>query len=477
MEKRIILTLCFVIVLALVLASCGKNNSPDSSSIYSSNISSKIPTGVGYDITKDGFYKMNNYYATWLNVWNDANFSINTTDSRGVTYKVNDKWGSINMGNATCVNQIMTEVKAAGINIIVCDLTNGATRWVENCRIILKFCYENNMKMCVAINAANPEEFEKSSTFIYNTYVKDTAAWSSAYFYTNNKPFIVYYTAKKNYDALMANNTEGFRSKFETRWASGEDSLINKWGWQLESFVGAMPSQESMFVTPSICRHRKDGVENWRKHLSWLDYSFAIAKQSNPKFTIVGSYDDAYERNGWMLCDTSKAINPKIKYEKETDSFPFLDVLQKDIYGKISITAYYDRVKEWIAGKAKPFQPEGMILDGAYRTVAPDQTALTTNGISPNLSIVPTSDKGIESYIWFYHLGNNEYRMVRLGSGLSFEYQNDKIIATYDTENSNQRWKAEKSGSGYKFINVGSNNALSINSNTNWTLEKIITLD
>ena len=39
---------------------------------------------------------------------------------------------------------------------------------------------------------------------------------------------------------------------FSLVWASGEDSDINKWGWQLEPWLASVPSTDAMFVTSAV---------------------------------------------------------------------------------------------------------------------------------------------------------------------------------------------------------------------------------
>ena len=106
------------------------------------------------------------------------------------------------------------------------------------------------------------------------------------------------------YKAYLTSDTP-FRSNFSLVWSSGEDSSADKWGWQLEPWVGSVPSKDSMFVTSSVKWNSTDPTM-WRKSLAWLDYNFALAKKNNPDYIIIGSYDDPTERNGWLVSDTSK---------------------------------------------------------------------------------------------------------------------------------------------------------------------------
>jgi len=190
-----------------------------------------------------------------------------------------------------------------------------------------------------------------------------------------------------------------------------------------------------VFVTPSICYDSpRTGDHLWRKSLSWLDYGFLKALEKPPKHLIIGSFDDVHERNAWFICDTTHAA-----YGWQ----------MRDITGKISTDAYYNRVREWLTkGYAEPFNPGGKLRDGAYQVISCDHGAMfgpieNRRECSPLRVKVPDSE--LDSLYWFYHLGNDEYRIVKLNTGFSLESLNDRngspIRQNYDSESFCQRWK------------------------------------
>ena len=60
----------------------------------------------------------------------------------------------------------------------------------------------------------------------------------------------------------------------------------------------------------------------------------------------------------------------------------------------------------------------------------------------------------MESYYWFYHLGGNVYRIVKLSSGLSLEDQNGTLVQNWTDTTDAQKWKVSlRSDGSYRFVN------------------------
>ena len=423
-----------------------------------------------YNWENDPFYSKSTYYTTWLNVWaaSTERHWFLPESSNGALYQVNGLWQAPDMFNETHILQICEETRDAHIDVIVCDLTNG-TRWETCCRRILQFCKENGMKMCVAINHnGSNESYETQAENIWKNYVSPQAPNHEAYFYKEGGPLIVNYCIREGFDSIQGERKAyQFASKFSGVWASGENSDVDKWGWQLESLTGPIPSKDSMFITPSICNHlHEKSKDEWRKSLSWLDYTFAAARKTDPKYYVIGAYDDLYECNGFMLADTTDCQSMRYK--------------MRDIYGEISIDTYYKRTVEWIKnGYAKAYVPGGVIADGAYR-LSNNGQYLTTGGLEVSADVILTADAGISSYIWFYHLGDNIYRILRLNSGLSLtgRLYGDPPYQTWDSKSAAQRWTAQLVDDHIIFTNVLTGDPLNAPgcNGDNWQLEAILTL-
>ena len=67
----------------------------------------------------------------------------------------------------------------------------------------------------------------------------------------------------------------------------------------------------------------------------------------------------------------------------------------------------------------------------------------------------------MEGYYWFYYLGNNEYRIIKLSSGLSLQPKDDKLIQVYDENRDDQRWILKKGSDGtYQIVNKSTGKAI-----------------
>ena len=171
-----------------------------------------------------------------------------------------------------------------------------------------------------------------------------------------------------------------------------------------------MPSDDAMFVTSSVRWNPADGAM-WRKSLAWLDYNFALAKQNNPAYIIVASYDDPSERNSWLASDTSHCEPGRQMHDKT---------------GALSTSAYCDRVREWIFGKPAVV-PGGLVRDGAYRIFNRGHskplgilnTGKSNQGAPGAVLVAGAPEKAPLGLFWFYHLGSNHYRITALHSGLA----------------------------------------------------------
>ncbi len=392
-------------------------------------------------------------YATWLMVWNGHTESWwKPTDYDGAKVSVSGKWQAIDWADNGQIAEYLDNCKKAGIQVVIADLTNG-WGWLDaRCQFIQLLCAQKGLKFCVAENSSgDTAKFEAHAQDIWNHFAGPQAAHPETYFVYHGKPLIVCYGIREWVNAYR-NSTGPNRSRFNLTWSSGEDSEKDKWGWQLEPWIGSVPSRDSMFVTSSVKWSAKDA--DWRKSLACLDYNFALAKEQQPAFIIVGSYDDISERNSWLVADTSQCLPGRQMRDKS---------------GALSSTAYYDRVTQWIAGMP-PVVLNGPLRDGAYRIVSRSDgkaISLVNTDSQPHSGtdaavgaavVQSPPNQGLNGVFWLYHLGHSQYRIIALHSGLALEAPArpasipSPVVQNWETEETRQRWTITALGNGWYHV-------------------------
>lgn len=479
-------TVAITVVTTLAIISMIKSNEK------TQTLLSESPTIPRSDHESDEFYNKSTINVTWLNVWDGSTESWwNRFSSSGTTVlyegiETNTK--SLNWGDESNVLRrfYMDQVKKSGIDAVILDLTNGIS-WHSACNFISTYCNENGMKFAAAINANSTQDFEKKARQIWTRYASPVANNSSAYLIKENKPLLVAYVGKNTWLNSIEGNLLEYGSKFNVVWASGEDSALDKWGWQAPAKDGPQPSTDSMFVTASINWTAPTwSITGWRRSLAYLDYGFLLARQIGPKYLIVGSYDDMRERNGWILSDTTNAsFNHRVLVANTEDNEGTPGLQMRNVEGEISTDAFYNRVKEWLTlDTASPYYPDGIINDGVYliRNAYSGNGLTSTNpsaynpedGRFPNdftndrakEQMRQQADPGYQQYMFFYHLGNDEYRIIRLCIGFSLEDNSGSVIVNWDSNNYAQHWVVGKVGENYQFINKLSGKAMAVLSET-----------
>ena len=232
------------------LTSSSKDSQSNNSSSHSNSSSSS--SSQNQEETTD-FYNQDHFYVTWLNVWDGSTESWwSANDSSGVTIpnSINSNVKSLNWNSSQLRTVYMDNVKAAGVDVVIMDLTNGI-RWGSACTAIRSYCKSNTMKFAVAINAGTVSDFEAKAKQIYESYASSCVTDYEAYFIKDTKPLLVAYVGKDLWSTLKSRKSE-FISKFTLVWASGEDALANKWGWQSPAKDGPQESSEAMYVTSSV---------------------------------------------------------------------------------------------------------------------------------------------------------------------------------------------------------------------------------
>lgn len=398
-------------------------------------------------------------YATWIMVWyghDQAWWKPGNADSS--ENLVNGQWKTLDWADQSQFGAYLDGIKKAGVTVVVADLTNGWTWLDSRCQVIQSLCAKKGMQFCVAENSGgNTAGFESHAQDVWKNFAGPDAPYHDTYFHYRGKPLIVCYAIRDWYKAYSSSKSPS-RSRFSLVWASGEDSSINKWGWQLEPWVGSVPSKDSMYVTSAVNWKPADAAM-WRKSLAWLDYNFALARKNNPAYVIVGSYDDPTERNAWLVSDTARC-EPSRQMRDKT--------------GALSSTAYYDRVKQWISGKPR-VEPGGLLRDGAYRIVSRDggrslgilSEVMAGQGSSGALVVALNVQKTPLGLFWLYHLGRNHYRIIVVASGLALDVRDGpdgpEIVQNWDSTDAKQRWTLSRASDGYfRLTNDGTGKALSL---------------
>ena len=338
-------------------------------------------------------------YATWIMIWHGKDQGWWKADM-SPQVQVGDQWKALDWVDQAQVEAHLDGIKNAGVSVVVADLTNG-WKWLdERCKLIQSLCAKKGLKFCVAENSSgNLAQFESHAQDIWNNFAGPLAANHDTYFQYHGKPLIVCYGIRSCVKGYQDSGSE-FRSKFNLVWSSGEDSEKDKWGWQLEPWVGSVPSKDSMFVTSAVKWNSTD-PNAWRKSLAWIDYN-------RVKQWIAGQPDS---EPGGLLKDGAYRISPKAGGGS-------LGVMEKSQ------------------------EHEG----------DPGATIGMKNG-----------QKDPQGLVWLYHLGGNHYRLIVIESGLAIEVKDGAVIQDWDSPNVAQMWTLSRTQSGrYRLVNDSNGQAMTL---------------
>lgn len=387
-------------------------------------------------------------YATWVNVWNsDLESWWRSTDSGGITVDNDGQgtWKSINWRNATWRKVVYDDLVDAGIQLIITDNTNGK---FQNTRLIAEDLKAGNwdLQYCVALKRHHMEDA------VFMQELSDFMEDNPFYYRINGRPIIIAYVVHRDFLVLKDIHSEEVKNfpsyenfkKFDLKWAAGEITKPNKWGWQLEPQDGYAAGAESALVTPSV-KHTAEAFDvdkryrAWSRSMAFLDYSFALARTYKPDHIIVGSYDDVTERNGWMTMNTSK-----------------VDVPGTDMYspwtGDTSdFNVFRERTEDWIKGDELEERPGGNLPDGIYRIRNKQTGEYLRSDSDPLQYKMKLGMKGISTHEKFvlYHISNKEYRIVNVYTGLPLKVSENMLFTeVWSSEEDQLFTMQEASGSG-----------------------------
>lgn len=392
---------------------------------------------------------------TWVNVWNTSmeTWWSQEETSRGSRIWIDGAWQSIDWTNLNHINDALNQLVEAGVDFLILDCTNGLWRF-GIARSIQMMASRKGLKIAIARDHADRSP-DAADALIWNKLVQNRFFGANSYLRVDGKPLVVVYAIGRHFDEELA-RTDRWTHAFTYVSADGYRKGRELWGWQLRS-EGAIPSGRGMFVSGAIKPHGGLYAQNsqvmgiWRNSIALLDYNFLLARKTKPQFIIAGSWDDAFERNNWAKLQTANSSNPS--------------QITRDVYGDISDTALFERVVAWIDGVPDVVEG-GLIRDGAYSVTNEnsgyalrvrgdfDSDVGHANGHYTNIeAYLPgatlTQDVAIDDihgYVWFYHLGNNEYKILPayLGLPLQAATNSNEILVDMSENTDAQRWIARE---------------------------------
>ena len=156
-----------------------------------------------------------------------------------------------------------------------------------------------------------------------------------------------------------------------------------------------------------------------------------------------------------------------------TDAEPWLH--QRNPQGDIDPLYYYQRVCDWLSPAGPGTIPGGLLADGAYRMQTADGRCLLSpereDGVDapivPGIPVEPW-----QSTVWLYHLGDGEYRILRLYAGRSLTMADGVLRQTHDGNTPAQRWRLIPEESGWRLQNVATGRM----TDETWLLEAELTV-
>ena len=403
--------------------------------------------------------------ATWINIWYAATESwFNPASADGIRYYVNGQWTGMDWDNMDFARAMLTQMKDAGVDVIVFDLTNGFHSYiVTRSHKVAEICAELGLKFCIAAGNADNNGMNSRAATTMTQWAGSGAALKSSYYHKDGKPVLVNYVPQSQWNTLVSSASSLTSwNQFNNVWASGREAAANKWGWQLDPTVGTVPSSDTMFVSGSVFWNSE--LSAWCKSQAWLDYNLLLASTAHPEVLVLGSYDDVSERNGWGFQDTTNADKGEAAY-------------QKDIYGNLTVDGWYNRVTSWLSAEGPTVVSGGTLMDGAYKMVNKNSGLLVNTDMlsySDGVNMQQMSATGdTTDYVWLYHVGNDNYRICRLSAGKSLAVAEDgqgvgaNLVQEYDTYTDRQFWKLTVNADGsYTFTNNANGLVIGVNSNS-----------
>ena len=235
---------------------------------------------------------------SWINIWYASTESWFRPDAAdGIRYYINGTWTGMDWDDMVFARTMLTQMKDVGVDVVVFDLTNAWPSYtIARAKQVAEIVAELGLKFCVAVGNRTDDQLNSCASNILDWWAGENAALKDSYYNKDGKPVFVNYVVRSQWESLNANTSLTSWNQFTNVWASGREAAADKWGWQLDPSVGAVPSEDTMFVSGSLFWNSE--LSGWNKSIAWLDYNMLLASKSQPENLVIGSYDDVSERNG-----------------------------------------------------------------------------------------------------------------------------------------------------------------------------------
>ncbi len=287
----------------------------------------------------------------------------------GVSFLIKGEWNSNHdYRNIDVTRDIMQNIKDAGINTIIVDLTN-ASQWewlwddytLPTLQIIQEVCLEKDMQYLIlmggALNAAIREENnipnEISATEYWNgnaQYVWEN--WASdpiykKYGYGDDRPMLVIFTPGTSYwpvDDAAPDEHKNYLTKFYRGNTQVNNTMIEQqhletsgWGYRKTNWNASKTirytSPQGGVAPPSWF---KLSPEAFRTEVQWV--------KEAEHYSIYGSYDDTCDGILWGIANTKNSastVDDVVYYNKypNDDPFVYYDILKEELNPGTETTA------------------------------------------------------------------------------------------------------------------------------------------
>jgi hypothetical protein len=270
------------------------------------------------------------YQATWINVWLNHNQSYvpgpNGLASNGIKcawdvakskYNISFPAGTnMSLDNVHAIDWVggagfgnmyvyLKLIEQAGINVVIPDFTNGFSNANSFFPVVLLHemvaRHFPDMKIAYATSSGGV----KSADAYLTDEKSDTSNYLSTAVSDGQRPVLIAYCVYADYLKLTRDYPQ-----YKIIFANGESTHANKGGWHSEPYNGmTVFNQDVFWVAPSLDWQTGTASASWSVSLPWLAYNMEVldAMPSRPWLIVMGSFDDASERNMWMPAVTSNS--------------------------------------------------------------------------------------------------------------------------------------------------------------------------
>ena len=137
--------------------------------------------------------------ATWINIWIASSEShwFNPDNLGGTRIFFGDKKMSINWDDMEQARQHLQQIRDAGVQVVLFDMTNGFHDFViERAQKIGRICRELDLQFAFAAGNSEDDGFEQRARLTWENFCGDGAEFSDCYFKFEGKPVLVLYVVR-----------------------------------------------------------------------------------------------------------------------------------------------------------------------------------------------------------------------------------------------------------------------------------------